>query len=457
MKPGPDSNQEPAAARGVIQILFARFQDLLLTPGRRQVLGNTAWLSGDRVLRMAAGLFVGTWMARSLGPAQFGLMNFCLAWVAIFSPLSTLGLEGIVVRQLVREPADEGETTATAFFLRLLGGGLAAIIALLSMWAYRGASRDLLVVTALGCGTTLFQSFDVFDFFFQSRLQASVSVLSRGLAFAMATGLRVVLLLAQAPVQAFVAVSALEVLIGGVGLAVSYARRADRQRFTPSVLRARRLLRDSWPLLFSSFMILSYVKINQLMLEALSSVDEVGRFAAASTLSEAWYFIPVAISASVFPSIVALKGGNPALFQARMQALYRTVVSLSAAIALPTSLLASTIIAVLYGPRFTHAGPVLAVQIWTGVFVGLGVARTSFLTAMNWTRFHLLSVGMGSVTSIALNAWLIPRYGALGAAWASLGAYWMAAHGSCLADRDLWPTFGQMSRALARPLPWGWP
>ena len=336
----PQADPRPGPAPGVLSSLAGRLQELLFTPGRRQVFHNTAWLGGDRVLRMATGLIVGTWMARSLGPAQLGLMNFCLAWVAIFSPLSTLGLEGIVVRELVREPAAEGETTATAFSLRVLGSGLAAVIALLSMRAYRGASRELLILTALGSATTLFQSFEVFDFFFQSRLQASVSVLSRGLAFTVATGLRVVLLLTQAPVQAFAAVAALEILLGGVGLAVSYARRRDRdrQRFRPSIVRAVRLLHDSWPLLFSSFMILIYMKINQLMLEALSSVAEVGRFAAASTLSEAWYFIPVAISASVFPGVAALKGSDDDLFRARMQALYRTIVTLCAAVALPTSL-----------------------------------------------------------------------------------------------------------------------
>jgi len=62
---------------------------------------NTSWLMGERILRMGVGLFVGIWVARYLGPEQFGLLSYAQSFVFLFTAIATLGLDGIVVRELV--------------------------------------------------------------------------------------------------------------------------------------------------------------------------------------------------------------------------------------------------------------------------------------------------------------------------------------------------------------------
>ena len=63
----------------------------------QKLIGNTGWLFADRILRLGVGLWVGIWTARYLGPEQFGLFNYSIAFVALFSVFATLGLDGIVV------------------------------------------------------------------------------------------------------------------------------------------------------------------------------------------------------------------------------------------------------------------------------------------------------------------------------------------------------------------------
>ena len=76
-------------------------------PGLRRIMGNMGWLMVDRVVRMGMGLFVGVCVARYLGPVQFGSLNFALAFVALFAivalfgTVTTLGLEGIVIREVL--------------------------------------------------------------------------------------------------------------------------------------------------------------------------------------------------------------------------------------------------------------------------------------------------------------------------------------------------------------------
>ena len=54
-------------------------------PGLRRIMGNMGWLMFDRIVRMGMGLFVGVWVARYLGPIEFGSLNFAVAFVALFA------------------------------------------------------------------------------------------------------------------------------------------------------------------------------------------------------------------------------------------------------------------------------------------------------------------------------------------------------------------------------------
>ena len=100
-----------------------------LSPGLRQVIGNTAWLFSEKILQLGLGLLVGVWVARYLGPEKFGLFNYAITFVAMFSPFANLGLDGIVVRDVARDPSNKDETLGTAFALKLIGGIVTLILA----------------------------------------------------------------------------------------------------------------------------------------------------------------------------------------------------------------------------------------------------------------------------------------------------------------------------------------
>jgi O-antigen/teichoic acid export membrane protein len=81
---------------------------------------NTSWLFGEKILRMIVGLFVGIWVARYLGPEQFGLLSYAQSFVGLFTAIATLGLDGIVVRELVKDPSRRDELIGTAFWLKFI-------------------------------------------------------------------------------------------------------------------------------------------------------------------------------------------------------------------------------------------------------------------------------------------------------------------------------------------------
>lgn len=422
----------------------------------QQVVSNTGWQFADNLLRMAVGLLVGIWLARYLGPEQFGLLSYALAFATLFGALSHLGLDDIIVRDVVRQPADKNEILGSAFLLKLTGGLLSFAAATGTIILLRpddGLSHWLVGIIAAGA---VFQSINIIEFWFHSQVQIKYAVIARNAAFLLCSLIKVVLILMAAPLISFAWVALFEVLLGSIGLIVAYRCRGGGRLSDWHVNPGRglRLLRDSWPLMLSSMVIMVYLRIDQVMLGEMAGNREVGIYSVAVRLAEVWYFIPTALYWSLFPGIVAAKSESEPRFYARLQQLYNLSAFSAYAIAVPLTLLAQWLVPVLFGDEYARAGLMLAVLIWSNLFTSLEMARSGFLTAMNWTRLYLLTVALGCALNILLNFVLIPKYGGMGAVVASLAAYWFAAHGSCFLFRPLWRTGLMLTRALVYPKVW---
>lgn len=393
-------------------------------PGLRRVLGNASWLYADRLLRMAVGLFVGVWLARYLGPAVFGQYSYAYTLAALFGAVATLGLDRIVVRELVNMPEAKHEWLGSALALRLFGGVLAGSAMVVSVILLRPEDTLTQILVAVLATGLVVQSLDVLDLWFQSQLQGRLSVLAKGAAFVIATAAKIMLILAGAPVLAFVIVGVVELLLGGAALAVAYALSGQTfARWRVSATRAAKLMKPALPLLFSGIAISVYMKIDQIMLGQMLGDEAVGVYSAAVRLSEATYFIPAVMVSSILPAIHVSRASNRDLFLERMQRFFDLMTVISLTVALPISLLSSLLIEFLYGPAYAAASGVLAVYAWSGMLVFLGVAGGAYLVAEDLNVLSLYRTLLGAVANVGLNLMFIPKWGMLGAAYATLISY----------------------------------
>lgn len=384
---------------------------------------NSSWLVAEQVLRAVVGLFVGIWLARHLGPVDFGRLSFALSLVSLFAIVGTLGLNRIIVRELV-EYAGDAERTAklmsTALALRLLSGIALTVACVAAVWLFdQGA---FLLVVLVG-GTLLFRPADGIDLFFQSRSQNKLAAWARTLAFGLATTARVGLLVLDAGVMAFALLVLVEAALGAVALLWLNARRGGTlsRTFVDRQL-ARQLLTECWPEIIAGFCGLALLRLDQVMLNHLASAEAVGVFAVASRLSEAWLFIPSAIVASAFPLIIRQRAADPALYVRRLGQLLVGVTALSyAAIAL-ASIFAEPVVHYLFGPAYAASAPVLAIHVWCGLFITLGSISGSWLMSERRIELNLYRNLCGAAVNVVLNAAWIPEYGARGAACATLAS-----------------------------------
>ncbi len=424
-------------------------------PNLQKIIGNTGWLFADKILRMGVGLFVGVWVARYLGPEQLGLLSYAAAFVALFSGFATFGLSDIVIRDIVHEPSLNNEILGTTFILKLVGGISTFFLTggILFLWRpHDNLMQWLVIIIAFGM---VAQTFDTIDFWFQSQIQSKPIVYARNIAFILVSLAKVALILNHASLVAFAGIGLAELVLSAIGFVVAY--RLNGYSFKTwrwSTIKAKSLLHDSWPFMLAGMVGMVYRRIDQFMLGGMVGNTELGLYAVAVLLSEIWYFIPMAVYSSVLPSIVESKGINEELFYARVQKLYNFMALFAYAIAIPTTFLAAPIINTLYGEAYSRSAPMLVLLIWSGLFVNLGIARSTFITTMNWTKIHLIGVALASLINIILNYFLIPKYGGTGAACASLIAYWFATHGICFFYPPLFKTGRMLTKAMIYPKVW---
>lgn len=390
---------------------------------QRSVFVNSAWLIADKVVRLGLGLFVWVWLARHFGPANFGLWNYAIAFTALFGAVSALGMDGVLVRELVRDPSKTGALLGTAMFLRLIASTLAAISAVAALLWLRPGDPLVLVLVALNAFVLVFQSSQIIDLYFQAQMRTRPAVLAVNAAFLLATIGRVWLLAIGASMEWFAGSLVFEAGLAALLLWVAYrsaARRRIPWRVDSKV--AKSLLDESWPLLLSSLAVMVYMRMDQVMLASIVGDEAVGQFSAALRIAEVWYFLPAAFLSAAFPAMMAKRAEAPKDYERYVQRLYDYMAWLGLAVALITTALAPWVISVLYGPRFAPAASILTVQTWAGVTVAMSFVHGRWLLAEGLQKYGLAYTLAAAFVNMGLNLLLIPRFGAVGAAWATLAS-----------------------------------
>ncbi len=396
------------------------------SPSFRKYLANTSWLFSEKVFRIAIGFIITIYVIRYLGPSQFGLLSYVTSFVLLFSAIAALGLDNIVVRDMVNESESRDELLGTSFFLRIAGSATAFILIVITAFFISENSYNFLLILIIAI-STIFQTFNVIDLYFQSKVLSRFSVYVKIASLVIISILKLLLVIFNYPLIYFAIVITMETIIVAAGYTLVYRlNKLSMFKWHFNKIRAIQLLRDSWPLILSGLVITIYMKIDQIMIKKMLNDSEVGFYAAAVKISEAWYFIPLAISSSIFPAIINAKKISEELYLSRLQKLYDLLAWIAIGISIPVTLFSTEIISILLGNNYAPAAPVMTIYIWAGIAVFLGVASSQFLINENLTKIAFLRSLLGMIANVILNLILIPKIGIIGSAIASLISYTIA-------------------------------
>ena len=400
--------------------MIAKLRALRQHQGIIRYFKNTSWMMAEQFLRIVSGLFVGIRVARYLGPEQFGLFSYVLAFTAIFGGIAKLGLDGIMVRELVNHHEKRDSYLGTAFWLKVIGAFIVIglIAAILPFTSNNSTTNLFIFIIAAGL---VFQSFEVVEFYFQSQVLAKIVSICKVIQLAFSSAIKIYLVLHEAELIYFVLVTAFDALSLAVSYFIAYKIGKSRvfyKHFDMSL--AKQLLKDSWPLILTAIFTMLYARIDQIMIKEMLGAYEVGLYSASIRLTESWLFVPVIISSSVFPAILAAKKNSKTLYEDRLMKLYTLLVLVGLVVCLVTTGFSELIIEILFGETFLEGSNVLAIRIWETFFAAIGVASGKWIVAENLQRLTVKIVVAGALINIGLNYMLIPIFSIEGAAAASL-------------------------------------
>lgn len=405
-------------------MLFKRvkqfWESLATHPGFLKYFKNTSWLFIERIFRIFSGLIIGVLVVRYLGPGQFGLLSYAQSIVALFTILTTLGLDSIVIKELVKKNNSSYEIIGTTFWIKTFGGLLMFLLLLGFVLLNKQPLNENILILIIGA-SYLVNGFNVIDFYFQSKALSKYVVISNIVTLIISSTIKIYLLINNESLYHFASLIVLESILLAIGLSYFYLTKEKftlKWIFNKSI--AKSLIKQSLPLMFSGALITLYMKMDQVMIKSMINENAVGQYSAAIKLSEAWYFIPILITSSVFPSMINIREIDKKKYIDRFQKLLDLLVWIGIFMGLVTSFFSEEIINFLYGEQFSKSSEVLIIHIWTGVFVGIGVASGKVLLIENLQIISFWRTFYGVLINLILNYFLIRYFGILGAAFSTL-------------------------------------
>ena len=396
---------------------------LFSNQGIGRYFSNTVWLLGEKGLRIIDAFFIGIWLARYLGPESFGVLSYAESFVYLFAAFAALGLDQIVVRELVKDATRRDELLGTTLVLRIVGfvimlGGIFWTLGILDNDAL--TNNVVLVLTI----TIALQSFKGIDFYFQSKVLSKYTAISNLVAVGILSVVKVALILSKAPLIYFAYALALEWVIISIGYIVAYQYNdlsIRKWKFKKEV--AIKLLKQSWFLIIGSVAAALYMKIDQVMINEIMNERSVGIYSVAVKLTSIWIFVTVAITQSVFPSLVSTRKADRALFLKRLQQLYDVLIKIAVVVSILYAIFADYFVPLLFGDEYAESSGILIVYIWSIIFVFLSNGSWGYYLNEGLEKFSSIRLVIGAIINISLNLLFIKEYGLIGAAYATLISY----------------------------------
>ncbi|XPV68795.1 MAG: flippase [Halarcobacter sp.] len=388
-----------------------------------EYIKNTTYLVFEKIVRMILWVFVFSWMARYLGPNDFGKFSFVESIISIVVVFTTLGLDSIVIKELVKNQKRVNELLGTAFVLKFLS----SIVVIFFIFIYINLIDNeypinlLLIVISF---SFIFHSFNVIDFYFQSKVLSKYVVFSKLIALLVSSSLKIYLIVYSYPLIYFAWVILIESVIVALGLLFFYFQNkfsVFSWKVDNSLIKS--LLKHSYPLIFAGVLTTIYAKIDQVMIKEILDVAQSGYYSAAVRLSEIWFIIGGLVCSSFFPLIIKSKDKSISLYYKKIQQLLVFLIFCAYLLIGSVYFLSDFIIVSLYGENFLSSSQILVIHIFSTVFVYMGLVSSKWLVIENKTNLELYRNLIGVIINIGLNFIFIKKFGISGAAYASLITY----------------------------------
>lgn len=390
---------------------------------KNNYVSNTLWGLLEKFSRIVSGVLVGVLVARFLGNEKFGIITYGLSVIAVFTIFSTLGLDNLVVRELITRKINKEKILGTAFWMRF-AGSVFVVIAATFYSSLRDPEQRTWIVFLLSI-SIVFQSLSVIDFYFQSIVKGRYTAINQVITLFVSALVKLYFIFIAAPLEWFACMAAFEAALVALNQWIFYRKEGNFiSQWKFDWTEAKYLFVLAIPIIASSFIQMIVQNSDTILIARfLRQMSLVGDYGAGLRISQASYFIPVAISAAVFPGIINNRD-NRELQLKRLAQLYSIMIWSAIIIAVGGTIFGDWAIGLLYGAKYPLSPMIFKIHVWVGIPVFWGTAWGMWMLAENKQKYVVWMQLLNAVIILTSEFILIPMKGISGAAYSMLiGSY----------------------------------
>ena len=423
-----------------------------LSGNKKKIVNNLLWAVSGKIVNLVGSLVLGIIVARYLGVEQYGLMNYVISYVFLFQTLASFGLDSIEVREEAAGKVPVNTIIGTAFWIKVVFG---VICIALSIGTAVVMSEDSYTIglVALYSSYIVFNSFIVIRNYFTSLVQNKYIVLSEIFRTFVGIGIKLTMWAMDCSLTWFVAAFAFDlVLVAGVYIS-SYSHKIGRLKdWRFSLPYAKFMLKESFPLLLTNAAVIIYQRIDQVMIGSMVGKADVGYFSVAAKFVEVMIFIPATIAHTISPILVQMLDKSREVYIVKAQQYLNITVWVSILCSIGVSVISYWIVLYTFGTEYLPAAAILQVLSFKMVSVALSNGGGIMVIVERLQKWVFFRDVLGCLVCIILNWWLLPKYGAMAAAFVAIAANLAAGY---VADL-LVPAYRHIFRQQTKALLLGW-
>ena len=375
---------------------------------------NAGWIFAEKFIRIIVGFVLFALISRVLGPTEFGFLSYYQTIATMLLAITSLGFDNVLINKF-HQRKDHDVIFSTAFWSRIGCSVLIIAIFFVGLCFETSSLQNKFVLMA--CLVSLvFQTQNTYFSYYQSQLKAAIITKVSLVSLIVSSLVKIFLLYKGADVLWFAASYSFDFFVSFIFIILLSNRKqyisVNISHFNIKMLKL--LLRESWPIIASSIIIVLYTRLDQIMIMKMLGADSVALFSVAIRIAEAYIFIPAALVTSYYPLISRKTTKNNVLF-------YFDVVYFSAfSMALLVAISAYYLIPLMFGMHYLDSYYVMLILLLGTTFAVFGSAFTNLMIIYGLTYLRLVRAVFGLLINFSLNIILIPRFGIIGAAFSSL-------------------------------------
>ena len=386
---------------------------------KNSVLENAAWIIVCKIGQSILNFIIGLITVRYLGPSNYGVISYVASIVAFALPFMQLGLSHTLVKEFIKKPDKEGEILGTALTINIISSIFAIFGCISFVLVANAGEKETIIVCILYSLTLLFQATEMTKYWFQSKLLSKYPSIASLFAYTIVAIYKIFLLVTEKSVFWFTFSNVIDYLVISFVLIYSY-RKLNGQKLSFNWQLGKELLSQSKYYIIPSLMVMIFQHTDRIMIKIMIGEFETGLYSAAITCIGISGFVFSAIIESARPIILEAKEQDNGLFERRIINLYSIVTFMSFSQSIVMSIFSKEIVYLLFGNEYLRTADVLAIAVWYITFAYYGSVRNIWILAEGKQK-HLTGINVvGAIANVLLNLLLIPKYGAIGAAIASL-------------------------------------